>query len=840
MGKKTGALLALLALTPGRPRPREEVLDLLWPDVDFDEARNRFKQVVFRLRKQLEPEGVAPGSVLSLGRTHLGLAPGHQSDVALFEQQLRQAASTADLQKRAQHLQAALALYQGELCPGFYLDILLTERERLAMLAQGARERLAALEALGTAGDEGVPARKLIRTENRFFGRQSEKQHLHHLLKKHRLVTLLGPGGTGKTRLVQELQANLPGAHFVSLSTLRNGASISDTLVTNLALPDSPEPALVRLKIAFAHTPTLLILDNLEQLVESGGAEAIAQLLETVPTLQLLVTSRLRLNLPQECVCSLAPLSEGHAIALFLDRVQLAKSTFEATEENAAIIAELCRRLDGLPLALELAAARVSVLTPAQILERLSRRFDLLSDKRRDREERHASLRAALDWGWSLLAPDVQSFFARLCVFRGSFSLEAAEAITQEPLALDYIQSLVDASFVVPEAEHFRLLETLREYGLEKLDNVARATLSHAHADYFLACTAHWRPLLNGGEFVRGIQLFKQGHENLLAAIERMVVLDPQKALTLCLNTAYYWNCTHWIRPGLAYMLQAREAAESVGISGVAIAGCHQVLGSLYSNIRETKSALEHCRKHLTFNQQQLEEYTAAGTCDEQLFPFRRSVAGALHNLGDLYFQQDLLEAAEQHFHEAEALNTKLGNDAWRALNLHGLFRVARRRAMMAREPEERRVFFEQALCCAQEGGTLCRRTQQDYDLCYFLEAQAYLLPFFGRFEEADVLQEECLALACTLEHWHVICWLLQGYARRAEKEQRYPEAVQLHGAIAQISQRYPEVQPDKDDSHLFPALDLPATLGQERYDAYYQHGFAASLENIKVLVAQK
>ena len=459
MGRKAGAVLALLALSPGRARSREEIINFVWPEVDFDEARDRFKQQLTLLRKLLEPEGIAPGSVLITTRSQAGIASGHESDVAQFQNALRRAAMTADPREKAQCFREALALYKGEFAPGFYLDVLLSERQRLAALADEAQKRLSAWEtseAAAAAEPPAVPSvplplvmqRRPIRTHDRFFGREDERKQIPRLLEQNRLVTLLGPGGTGKTRLMQEMQTAMPEAHLVFLSTLTNGAALPDAIVAALHLPDSSQTALARLSKAFAGKNTLLMLDNMEQLMASGGAEAVAELLETIPTVRLLITSRIKLNLPEECVCTLAPLPQTEAVQLFVNRACLARAAF-SHDENREAVAELCRRLDGLPLAIELAAARAAILAPAQILDRLTRRFDLLTDRRKDREERHTSLRAALDWGWGLLAPDVQQFFAQLCIFRGSFSLEAAETVTGEMLAIDHLHYLADASFLI-------------------------------------------------------------------------------------------------------------------------------------------------------------------------------------------------------------------------------------------------------------------------------------------------------------------------------------------------------------------------------------------------------
>ena len=848
VGKKAGALLALLALAPGRMRSREEVIYLIWPEVELDEARNRFRQVLTRLRKQLEPEGVAAGSVLVADRTQIGLAVGHKSDVAEFQQSLRSAAVATDSCARAQHLQAALDLYQGEFAPGFYLDVLLIERERLATLAQNAREKLAALGAaeplpapLKPITLSGEPMARLVQViPNAFFGRQSERERLALLLQESRLVTLLGPGGTGKTRLVQELHADtdIQGAHFVSLSSLRSGASIPDTIVSALALPDSNEAALTRIQAAFADKPTLLILDNVEQLVESGGPVAIVTLLEAIPTLRLLVTSRSKLNLAAERIFPLSPLPEEDAVALFCERAHRARPDFALTDQNTDAVAELCRRLDGLPLAIELAAARSAVLSSAQILERLSRRFDLLTDRQRDRDERHASLRAALDWGWCLIAPDVQQFFSQLCVFRGSFSLEAAEAITGEFLAIDYLQSLTDASFIVVEGERFRLLETLREYGLEKLGKDDSDALIRVHADYFLARATEWRPLLDGSEFAATMGRFKQEQDNITAALDRTLVADPDRAIALCLAVARFWRYAFWYRLAIPYFVRVLALAEKRNISGELLALLHQALGHAYEFVDEYVTARIYHQKHYAYQCFQREERVRAGDEEGALQPLKRSIAGALNNLGNLFYGEGQLDEAQQHYHEALTINRAIGNEDWEARNLYGLYLVCRRRGLSSDDADERVIFLELAQEYAQKGVAICRRLQLNYHLSYQLQAQASLLSLLGQQDRALPLMAEGFALSGTLEHWQTVCRFLVCYEYQAVQERRWEEAAQLQGSVQSLRQRW-DVGMLYDDQHLRPQVNLPELLGQERYDLLYQAGFHASLDSLKTLATR-
>jgi predicted ATPase/DNA-binding SARP family transcriptional activator/class 3 adenylate cyclase len=294
----------------------------------------------------------------------------------------------------------------------------------------------------------------------RFFGRTEELARLEELLLAEgaRLVTLTGPGGSGKTRLAQELSARLrerlrDAVWFVSLVDLSDPGLIPDKVREAMRLLRSPQVEPLEQVAAFlaqARQPVLLVLDNLEHLLE-GGTAVVQTLLGRVGTLTLLATSRQQLDLPGERLFPVLPLPvpvdpntlvSNPSVQLFLDRAQAVRVDFQVTKTNAAAIAELCRKLEGLPLAIELAAARVGVLTSAQMLARIEPRFELLVSRGRAADPRHRSLRAALDWSYQLLEPELQRFFRRLSVFRGGWTLAAAEAVCQAPRALEYLEQL--------------------------------------------------------------------------------------------------------------------------------------------------------------------------------------------------------------------------------------------------------------------------------------------------------------------------------------------------------------------------------------------------------------
>jgi predicted ATPase len=341
----------------------------------------------------------------------------------------------------------------------------------------------------------------------RFFGRREEIERLTKMLSSgegqrvgdersrpdaslnlhpSRLVTLTGPGGSGKTRLALEVAERCVAARrgavwFVPLADLSDPRLIIDAIRDALHLTPSPEAApLEQVVAALSHQPTLLVLDNFEHLV-AAGAPLIRTLRERVPTLQCLVTSRQRLEVEGEREFPVLPLptpeewnnpeqlSLYESVQLFVDRAQAVQPDFQVTNANAAAVAELCHRLEGIPLALELAAARIRLLTPAQMLAHLEHRLDFQTSSRRDATARHRTLRAAVDWSYELLSSELQQFFAWLSVFRGGWTLQAAAAVCEESAALDYLSQLQACSLIVAEEisgeSRFRMLETLREYG---------------------------------------------------------------------------------------------------------------------------------------------------------------------------------------------------------------------------------------------------------------------------------------------------------------------------------------------------------------------------------------
>jgi predicted ATPase/class 3 adenylate cyclase len=360
-----------------------------------------------------------------------------------------------------------------------------------------------------------------------FVGREQEVRDVVALIRGEsaRLVTLAGPGGTGKTRLALEAAGELvsefgAGVFWVGLATVRDPELVEESIAQTLGAKQA-------LAAYIGEKQLLLVLDNLEQVVES--AVELAALLQTCPKLRLLVTSRELLRVDGELVYPVPALAEPDAVELFCARARM---------EPDEAVAELCGRLDNLPLALELAAARVSVLTPVQILERLSQRLDLFRAGR-DADPRQQTLRATIAWSYDLLSPGEQQFFTRMAVFRGGCSLESAEAVAGADVAA--LQSLLDKSLLRGTGGRFWMLETIREYARELLQQGSEAdAMRRRHADHYLALAE----LAYTERFDRGLtwaRRFEPEHDNFRAALDFLQDHDRLQCLQLAGALGWFW-----------------------------------------------------------------------------------------------------------------------------------------------------------------------------------------------------------------------------------------------------------------------------------------------------------
>src|SRR5258708_1302791 len=364
-----------------------------------------------------------------------------------------------------------------------------------------------------------------------------------------RLVTLTGPGGVGKTRLALQMAAELSerfpdGVFFVNLAPLSDPAFVMPTVAQALGLKETGEqPLLDLLKTSLRDKQLLLLLDNFEQIV--SAAVQVADLLATCPKLKVLVTSRMVLHVQAEQEFAVPPLSvpdlrhlpdllalaQYEAVALFIARAQAVKPEFQVTDASAPAVAGICGRLDGLPMAIELAAARSKVLPPQALLARLGQRLAVLTSGPRDAPARQQTLHNTLAWSYNLLTTQEQLLFRRLSVFVGGCTLQAVEAVCAAldgdgaGPALEGVASLIDKSLLRQQESEggeprFWMLQTLHEFGLECLVSAGEADPTRqAHAEYYLALAEQAEPHLRGTEQIRWFARLEQEHENLRAAL---------------------------------------------------------------------------------------------------------------------------------------------------------------------------------------------------------------------------------------------------------------------------------------------------------------------------------
>jgi predicted ATPase/DNA-binding CsgD family transcriptional regulator len=444
-----------------------------------------------------------------------------------------------------------------------------------------------------------------------FIGRERELQEVKRLLGGARLLTLTGPGGVGKTRLALEaargLQTNATfadGASLAGLARLADAALVPQETAAALGIhEEAGRPILETLQEALRPRQLLLVLDNCEHVIEACAQIADA-LLRSCPLLTILATSRESLNIDGETVWPVPPLSvpraetrqlhalvESEAIRLFVERAQAGVPSFTLTHANADAVAEICARLDGLPLAIELAASRVRLLGVDQIAARLGDRFRLLTSGTRTALPRHQTIRALVDWSYELLPEHERNVFRRLGVFAGDWTLVAAEAVCGgfgiEPSnMLDVLGRLVDKSLVVAHSPNtrgevrYRLLETLREYALDRLTaDGTRATTARRHARYFLELAEKAEAGYEAGDEVGALSTVEPEHDNVRAALRHFLVCgEAELAARLAGALAKFWFFRGHLNEGGSALKEVLAEAERAGLPARPSAGYAKAL----------------------------------------------------------------------------------------------------------------------------------------------------------------------------------------------------------------------------------------------------------------------
>ena len=643
-----------------------------------------------------------------------------------------------------------------------------------------------------------------------------------------RLLTLLGPPGIGKTRLSlaaaeRLLESFAAGVCFVALAAVRDVADVANVILQALGVgEDNEKPVGLKLHEYLRERQMLLVLDNCEQI--SDVAPLVAELLSTCAWLKIVVTSRTPLRLRREHQFPVPPLSlpdinqlpsidtlsQYAAIELFIERSQAVKPDFSLTEHNALAVATICHRLDGLPLAIELISARVNLLPPAALLQRLHGGLILRSNGQSDFETRHQTLNAAIEWSYRLLNPDEQSLFRRLGVFMGGCTLEAIEAICSPPMdTLNGVASLTDNNLLRQEVDlngepRFVLLETIREYALERLqESGEEPALRQSHADYYVALAERAETGLHHVGHQQWLNLLETEHNNLRAVFDWCEYNHVEQALLLAVALSHFWEMR-------GHMMEGRERFECLLAADSTVSKLNSSLWAKALN-HASELAWRH-RDDVVCQRRAKEALQLSLETDDN-----EGVLWALFNLGRAARSRGDDETAREILEEGLALARKGENHSDTRNFLSALGIIMRNQGDYAR-----------AIVYHDEAVKLAKAIENKADIHIVLWETGTSWLFCGDCEQAQQLYMESLTMSKEAVH---CAYCLEGFSGIASAKKQPERAARLLGAAGALRDTAHRPRIDSEDYYRHILNMTRAQLDEPAFNAAWAEGRAMTLE---------
>jgi predicted ATPase/DNA-binding SARP family transcriptional activator len=636
-------------------------------------------------------------------------------------------------------------------------------------------------------------------------GRRRELEEVTGALRGGtRVLTLTGPGGSGKTRLAIEaanvLSGELPdGAFFVALDAIRDPALLLPAIAQAVAVRESADrPLRESLAERLAGRSALLLLDNFEQLADA--APQLSEVLGATPGLTLLVTSRAALRLSGEQEYPVDPLDPQDAVALFVERARGADPRFQLTDENTAAVEEICARLDGLPLAVELAAARTKLLPPEAMLTLLDERLELVSRGARDLPERHRALRDTIGWSYDLLGAEEKELFARLAVFGGGFTLESAVAVCNA--SLDGVASLIDDSLLERHGERLRMLETIREYALEQLaDDEEAESVRRRHAEHFLKL-AESEPDAGQAAWLARMDAER---DNFRAALAW--ALDSGETTLGLRLAAALWEFW-WVR---GYLAEGRRWLDNVLARGA-------------DEPAELRARALHAAASLATRQG---DYDRAAALSEQslaLWEELGDVSGtarSLLSLGTVAAEQGDHERAIELSERAAELYGESGDRRGHALAVSNLGGIALERGEYAKAAE-----------LSEQAYGLFETLEDSEGMAFALVNQGFAALSEHRHDRALELLRRALRSLAELEFRDVIGYCFEGLAAVLALTARAEEAAKLLGAAEALRESLSvSLAPAEQETHDETVAAVRDALGEEGFSVAWRQGRELALD---------